>query len=61
MEELFNFLIPWAANNNYKIIMPEKSEDDIEIDFININDRTKSIYIGNLGLEKEIYESYGGD
>lgn len=47
MEELFNFLIPWAANNNYKIIMPEKSEDDIEIDFININDRTR-VFISEI-------------
>lgn len=61
MEELFDFLIPWAAKNNYKIIMPAEDKDDVEIDFININDKTKSIYIGDLGLEKEIFESYGGD
>jgi hypothetical protein len=41
--------------------MPAEDKDDVEIDFININDKTKSIYIGDLGLEKEIFESYGGD
>lgn len=53
MEELINFVIKWAAENNYSIVVP-KDKDDEDLDFITINSKTNTIYFGDLNVESPL-------
>ena len=53
MEKLLSFLIKWAKNNDFEIIV---STDDKEIDFVNINLKTKKIYFDELDIKDDLTE-----
>lgn len=53
MEELINFVIKWAAENNYSIVVPN-DKDDEDLDFITINSKTNTIYFGDLNVESPL-------
>jgi len=55
MENLFNFLITWAGKNNFGIVLPNESIDK-NIDFININLKTKIIYFDELNIIEPLTE-----
>lgn len=55
MKELINFLIPWAKKEGYDISL-DYQDPDKEIDFININNKTRKVYFGDLDIENEIAE-----
>lgn len=55
MDELVEFLLAWGKENDFSFILPNDNEDN-EIDFININLKTKVIYIDELGIDMPLTE-----
>lgn len=54
MDELIEFLVGWGARNGFKFVAP--SDDEKNIDFININLKTSTIYVDELGIDKPLTE-----
>ena len=55
MEDLFKFLVDWAGKNDFGIVVPN-NDDDKNIDFININLKTKMIYFDELDINDALTE-----
>ena len=53
---LVDFLLDWGKANDSSFILPNTDDDDTLIDFININFKTNTIYIGELGIDKPLTE-----
>lgn len=53
-EELVKFLSKWGIKHGYSIVTP--NNEDAEIDYFNINLNTKTIYIGELGINESLTE-----
>lgn len=51
---LLKFLSNWGARNGFKFILPKDGEKNI--DFININFKTNTIFVDELGIEKDIID-----
>jgi hypothetical protein len=56
IDELFDFLIEWAKKNNFSIVVPSDEEIDKDIDFININLKTKTVYADELNIIEPLTE-----
>ena len=55
MEILVDFLLTWGKENDFKFILPNGDEDK-NIDYININLKTKTIYIDELDINEPLTE-----
>ena len=53
-DELVKFLSKWGIKHGYDIVTP--NNDEAEIDYFNINLNTKTIYIGELGIDEALTE-----
>ena len=53
-EKLISFLIKWGKKHNFMLVLPNNIKDDENIDFININLKTKKIYFGDLEITKPL-------
>lgn len=53
MEKLIEFLMNWADEKDFQFSV-NTSDEEKEIDFININIKTKTIYIGELDINEEL-------
>ena len=51
---LFSFLAEWAELYEYEVILP--SDDEKNIDFININFQTKKLYADELNINEPLTE-----
>jgi hypothetical protein len=56
-DDLLKFLAQWGTRNKFKFILPK--DDKIEMDFININLKTQSIFVDELDIDKEIIDIMG--
>jgi hypothetical protein len=56
LDILTDFLLDWSKANDFSIVLPNCDDEDKIIDFININLKTKTIYIGELGIEELLTE-----
>lgn len=57
LDELMDALLLFAKKCNYSIVTPNSNVDDEdEIDFININLRTNTIYFTTLDIDKPLTE-----
>ena len=56
-DDLLKFLSQWGIRNKFKFILPKS--DKTELDFININLKTRSIYVDELDIDKEIIDMLG--
>ena len=54
INELFDFLSSWGARNEFKFVVPH--DDNKNVDFININLKTNTIYIDELSIDKPLTE-----
>ena len=54
IDELFEFLSSWGARNGFKFVTPSDGEKNI--DFININFKTDTIYVDELGIDEPLTE-----
>ena len=54
IDELFEFLSAWGARNGFKFVTP--SDDEKNIDFININFKTNTIYVDELNINGPLTE-----
>lgn len=54
VDELFEFLSSWGAKNNFKFVTP--SDGDKNVDFININFKTETIYVDELNVDEPLTE-----
>jgi hypothetical protein len=54
IDKLFEFLSSWGARNNFKFVTP--SDDEKNIDFININFKTNTIYVDELNVTEPLTE-----
>ena len=54
VDELFEFLSSWGAKNNFKFVTP--SDCDKNVDFININFKTETIYVDELNVDEPLTE-----
>jgi len=54
IKELFEFLLDWSTRNNYSLVLP--TDDQADIDFININLNTNTMYMGILGIDQPLTE-----
>ena len=54
INELFDFLSSWGARNEFKFVTPSDGEKNV--DFININLKTNTIYIDELSIDKPLTE-----
>ena len=54
IDELFEFLSSWGAKNSFKFVTP--SDGDKNIDFININFKTNTIYVDELNINEQLTE-----
>lgn len=55
LDILTDFLLDWSKANDFSIVLPNCDGDKI-IDFININLKTKTIYVGELGINEPLTE-----
>jgi len=55
MEILVDFLLTWGKENDFQFIIPN-GEEDKNIDYININLKTKTIYIDELDINEPLTE-----
>lgn len=53
MDELLKFISNWGAENKFKFILPKDGEKNI--DFININFKTKTIFVDEINITEEEY------
>jgi len=53
-DKLISFLLDWSKNNDYQIVLP--NDGDKDIDFININLKTKTLYFGELGINDNLID-----
>jgi len=51
---LIKFLSEWGARNEFKFVLPQN--DDANIDFININLKTQTIYADELNVTEPLTE-----
>jgi len=51
-DKLISFLIKWAKENECSIVLP--NDGDKDIDFININLKTKTLYFGELDINEDL-------
>lgn len=51
-DKLLAYLGLFCKVNGYKIIIPDRDEE--EIDFVNLNFRTKEMYVGEMGIDEII-------
>lgn len=51
---LLKFLSNWGARNGFKFLLPKDGEKNI--DFININFKTNTIFVDELNIEKDIID-----
>ena len=49
LDKLVMFLSKWGIDNDYNIITP--NDEELEVDFININFNTNKIYFGSLAID----------
>jgi hypothetical protein len=56
VKELFEFLLDWSVRNNYSLVLPTDDQADVDVDFININLKTNTMYMGILGIDKPLTE-----
>lgn len=49
LDKLVMFLSKWGIDNDYNIITP--NDEELEVDFININFNTNKIYFGSLSID----------
>ena len=54
---LLKFLSQWGIRNQFNFILPKS--DETELDFININLKTRSIFVDELNIDKEIIDIMG--
>lgn len=54
IEKLFQYLLDWSADNGFNIIIPNEMHDDKVIDFININLKKRTVYLGDLDIEESL-------
>ena len=54
VDELFEFLVSWGKKNDFQFILP--SNDEANIDFININLKTQKIYADELDINEPLTE-----
>lgn len=54
MDELLEFITAWGARNDFKFVTP--SDDEKNIDFININLKTNTIYVDELNVNEPLTE-----
>lgn len=54
IDELFEFLSSWGAKNNFKFVTPSDGEKNI--DFININFKTNTVYVDELNINEPLTE-----
>jgi hypothetical protein len=54
MDELLKFLIDWGKKNDFQFILP--SNEEANIDFININLKTQKIYADELDVNEPLTE-----
>jgi hypothetical protein len=54
IDELFEFLSSWGARNNFKFVIP--SDNEKNVDFININFKTNTIYADELNINEPLTE-----
>ena len=50
---LIQNILVWAKKNKFSITMPDNPTKE-SIDFININLKNKTIYVGDMGIDKEL-------
>jgi hypothetical protein len=55
MDVLVEFLLDWGKENDFSFVLANK-DDDKNIDFININLKTKTIYIDELNIIEPLTE-----
>lgn len=57
-EKLMEFLADWGIRNDFKFVLPTEDEekDESVIDYININLKTKVIYVDELGIDAPLTE-----
>lgn len=51
-DELLEYLGLFCKVNGYEIVIPNKDEE--EIDFVNLNFRTRQMYVGEMGIDEII-------
>ena len=54
VDELFEFLSSWGARNDFKFVTPSDGEKNV--DFININFKTNTIYVDELNINEPLTE-----
>ena len=54
MDELLEFITAWGARNGFKFVTPSDGEKNI--DFININFKTNTIYVDELNVNEPLTE-----
>lgn len=50
-EKIIYTITTWCADNGYEILIPQ---DDQEIDFVNLNFRSKQMLVGEMGIDELI-------
>jgi len=50
-EQIIKTIAKWAMDNGFEIIVPK---DEAEIDFVNVNFRSKQIYVGNMNIDNMV-------
>lgn len=53
---LVDFLLDWGKANGSSFVLPNCDNEDRLVDFININLKTNTIYIGELGINESLTE-----
>jgi hypothetical protein len=53
VEEIFENIIKFARDNDYDIVISDNNEEG-DIDFININIKKKTVYMGELDVTDDL-------
>lgn len=52
-DDLIKYIVDWARKNEFDFIINCENDNE-EIDFININLNTKTIYVGDLNITEPL-------